>query len=278
MGDVRVGDQGGTGLGPAGHDIDNPGGKPRLDRPFGQQKRRDRCKLRGLHHDGVPRGQRGSQFLGQDQDRVVPRRQQRADPVRAVPGVGQEAPLHPVRPAFQPKRDTGEILEPFRDAAHLRAHFADWTAGYGRLKHRQFRHPVAHDGRQRPQKAAALVGIERGPVGECRGCRPRRRRQRRPVSPRRRSSPRHRWRGGERRGGPRPGPAASARRSEGESPAPDRDRGPGGRYRPGQASDDRCPRGDPAIDGEDRPRGIARAVRGQERHQVGDLAHLGRAA
>lgn len=63
----------------AGHDIDDAIGNTGFLQDFTEHDRRARCQLRWLDHAGAARGQREGQLLADDQEREVPRRDDRDD-------------------------------------------------------------------------------------------------------------------------------------------------------------------------------------------------------
>ena len=57
----------------AGHDVEHTFGQAGFDRQFGQPQRGERSLLAGFEHHAVARSQRGAEFPGGHQQRVVPR-------------------------------------------------------------------------------------------------------------------------------------------------------------------------------------------------------------
>ena len=96
---------------------------------------------------------------------MVPGRKQRADAERFVLRQRDKATLDAIGFAFQPGGNAAEVLQPFRDAAHLRAHLADRTAGHGRFERSEEPHPVAQQRGEAIEIPCALQRFQRLPRG-----------------------------------------------------------------------------------------------------------------
>src|ERR1035437_6541470 len=120
---------------------------------------RQRSQFRGLDDDCVARGQRRSQFLGEDQQRVVPGGQQADNPERLTPRIVQIASPKWRQSVFQRFRDAGEIIIPFGEPSQLRAHFADWASRYASFGLHKGRHVLPQFRCQRAQRANAKLDL-----------------------------------------------------------------------------------------------------------------------
>ena len=71
--DLAVGDERLADLGVAGHHVEQPGGKPRLDGQLGKPQRRARRGGCRLQDDGIARGERGARLPDRHDEREIPR-------------------------------------------------------------------------------------------------------------------------------------------------------------------------------------------------------------
>ncbi len=133
-----VGAQRGAGLGAeSGDHVEDAVGDLRLARDPRQFEGGERRVLRRLGDDAIPRRERGRELLGEDQQRVVPRRDLTDDAERNAPDVVHVRPLERRDRILGGARDRREIPVELGDAAQLRAHLAQRPPDAGRLERRE---------------------------------------------------------------------------------------------------------------------------------------------
>ena len=169
---VHVGmlyERGAGGFSEAGNDVYDSRRKPNLAEPFRKLECRQGRLLGGFQHAGAPGGQRGRQFPGGHQQRVIPRDDLPCNADRFFHGEADCVVGHRVHEAKNLRGQAAVILEASRGVVDVVFSFDNRLAGVAALELGQHREVLANLVGQAEQNPTALLRRSCRPRALCEG-------------------------------------------------------------------------------------------------------------